>query len=79
MATKITSVSLQDCDLEIIERFNLSPTALIKERLAEFRQVSSITEQLVQEKQQKIEVIMSKFQHALDFITKKGLIDEYLK
>lgn len=78
MVTKITSVSLQDSDLEIIERFNLSPTALIKEKLSEFRQVSSITEQRLQEKQQKIEKLIANFQEAVNFIAEKGLSDEFL-
>lgn len=78
MVTKITSISLQEEDLDIILRFNLSPTALIKEKLAEFRNISSVSMELLEEKQKKIARLVEQLQKAIDFITENGLSDKFL-
>ena len=55
MVSKITTVSLNDEDLALIEHYNLSPTALIKERLAQFRQIDTYAASMIKELHEKIE------------------------
>lgn len=79
MASKITTVSLNSDDIEIIEKYNLSPTALIKERIAEFREAFINSMKHEQELQQKITRILETMGKYRDFLERKGLLDEFLK
>jgi hypothetical protein len=79
MATKITTISLQTEDLELISKFNLSPTALIKERLAEYRKVSGLSAEFMVEQTKKIERLSKTIQEYADFLNKEQLMDKFLK
>jgi hypothetical protein len=54
MGTNITTVSISDEDKILIEQYNLSPSALIKEALAEFRKINNSGIAVITELQRKI-------------------------
>lgn len=79
MANNITTISLTDEDKQIIERYNLSPTALIKERLAQFKEFETKGANNLRELNNRLTAWIGNHERIRLFIEKKGLLDEYLK
>jgi hypothetical protein len=71
----ITSVSLTPREKELINEFNLSPTAIIKSKVAEieFFQLE------IQKRRKAVEIIQGKLTHMGNFIESKGLWEEWNK
>lgn len=78
MVTKIKSISISQEDDELIEQYNLSPSALIKERLAQFRDADTYAAVKIRELNAKILRLIQNFQKAIDFINENGLGDKFL-
>jgi phage host-nuclease inhibitor protein Gam len=78
MSTKITSISLSQEDFELIEQYNLSCSALIKEKLASFRDVDTHAALKIKELNAKIIRLQEIIQKYCDFLESKGLTGEYL-
>ena len=55
MATNITTVSISQEDSDLIAQYNLSPSALIKESLGKFRQIDTLSSEIINELKRKIE------------------------
>jgi len=78
MSRKITTISLSEEDLEIIDKYNLSPTALIKSKLTEIREFEMQGIGELKEANRKLEAWKENAQKFQSFIEKKGLLDAYL-
>jgi hypothetical protein len=78
MANHITTISLSDYDREMIERYNLSPTALIKEKILEIKHFQELTSNITSEFERKIKAWKEIAEDTRSFIDKKGLTTEFL-
>lgn len=76
--TKITTISLSSEDVALIEQYDLSPTALIKEKLAQFKEVDTFAAAKLRELNEKIKRLAATIQGYADFVESKGLLDEFL-
>ena len=78
MAAKITTISLSQQDIDLIEQYSLSPTALIKEKLGEFRTIFTSAAIKIRELNSKIERLQDNVRQLMGFISDNGLWEKYL-
>lgn len=73
MASTITTISLTQEEKEFLDTNNLSPTALIKGKLAEIREFRA------QPLLDRIERLLNHMERYRVYLEKKGLLDDFLK
>lgn len=77
--TKIISISLTDEEKQFLEDMELSPTALLKNKIQELQGGLMGARKRVAELEASIEKHSAYKQNLADFINKKGLMDEFLE
>jgi hypothetical protein len=78
MTSLITTISLTSEEKELIQRFNLSPSALIKEKIREYQLISESSVRIKEEYERKIANLRATIDKQRDFIEAEGLMDAFL-
>lgn len=79
MVSKITSVSLNQDDLDTIDKYKLSPTALIKEKLRMIEEFQRTSGFIVKELERKVKIWSQIAEDYKKFLIEKNLINEFLE
>lgn len=77
MATKIRSISLTEEEDKLISKLELSPTHLIKSKLAEIKATLQFTREEFKEMERGMNVWKANFRKAEKFIESKGFWAEF--
>lgn len=75
---KIISISLTGQEKEWLDDMELSPTALMKQKISEMMTSSLVQRKRVKELEDTIERLTKRIESLSNYINKKGLYDEYL-
>lgn len=74
----ITTINLTEEDKVLIKQLNLSPTELIREKLADFKIIVSKNRNDTEQFEREIIHLEKKSESLVKFIRQKGLFDEYI-
>jgi hypothetical protein len=78
MTTIIKTISVSSKENELIQRFNLSPTQIIKQGLAQYRDLAEGNSLQIAELERRIKALQEVINKQRDFMEKHNLMDEFL-
>lgn len=75
---KIISISLTAQEKEWLDDMDISPTALMKQKISEMMTSSLVQRKRIKELEEKVENFVKRIEDVYSFLEEKGLSDEYL-